>query len=340
MKLLIRATNWVGDAVISLPALRQIRRVKPDAEITVLARPAVADLYAREDFADHVLTEPQGRLRAAAELRERRFDCVLLLPNSFDAALLAWLARIPKRIGYARDGRRFLLTDAIRPPKRGQIPAHQSYYYLELLRRAGWIDRLPEVHGIRLAGHALAGREILERFGLRSERILGLSPGAAFGSAKRWLPERFVAVAAQLAAEWNAEVALFGSAAEASLCTQIAALIGPRARSLAGQTSLGEFMDLAAACTAFLTNDSGAMHIASAVGVPTVAVFGPTDAAATGPCGPAFRIVRTPVECSPCLLRECPIDHRCMTRVSVEMVKTEARSLVTLPAYGHALQDH
>jgi len=339
MKLLVRATNWVGDAVISIPALRLIRKLYRNDEITVLARPWVADLYSREDFCDHVMLYDRGRLRAAAELRRRRFDCALLLPNAFDAALVAWLARIPRRIGYARDGRGFLLTDPIPAPRPGEIPPHQRYYYLELLRRAGLIPELPQCSEIRIHTDPAAGREMLRRFGLRGERVVGVSPGAANSSAKQWLPERFAAVAVELAEEWDAEVALFGAASESGVCASIAASIGPRAHHLAGRTSLAQFIDLAAACSAFVTNDSGSMHIASAAGVPTIAVFGPTNPDATGPSAPLARMVRTPVECSPCEHRECPIDHRCMTRVSSGMVVEEARRLVSLSVHGHANQN-
>lgn len=344
MKLLVRATNWIGDAVLSIPAMRALRQAQPDATIAILAISAVADLYRREDFADEVLVCERGgrhrgirgRLRLAAELRERGFDAAILLPNSFDAALVAWLAKIPRRIGYARDGRGPLLTDAIAVPAAGAIPAHQRYYYLELLRRAGFIASAPECDEIPIRADAEAGRRRLRDFGFAGERVVGVSPGAAFGTAKRWLPERFAAVAATLAADGEAEVAIFGTPAEAALCEAVARGIGPQARSLAGRTSLAEFIDLAAACLLFLTNDSGAMHIAAAAGVPTVAVFGATDAEATGPVSSLARIVRRPVECSPCLLRECPIDHRCMTAVDPAIVEAEARQLVALTVHGHA----
>ena len=153
--------------------------------------------------------------------------------------------------------------------------------------------------------------------------VIGVSPGAAYGNAKRWLPERFAEAALQL----GGSVALFGSPSERGLCESVARQIGPWAHNLAGQTTLREFIDLAAACRLFLTNDSGAMHIACALGVPTITVFGPTDHTATGPTGPHARILREPVECSPCLLRECPIDHRCMTRVSTEKVVNAAQRL-------------
>ncbi|MBI3698525.1 MAG: lipopolysaccharide heptosyltransferase II [Acidobacteria bacterium] len=344
MNILVRATNWVGDAVMSVPAVCAIRDLHPGSRITVLARPWVAELYSRENFADQVLLcEDRGmraRLHLASELRAQRFDCAIMLPNSFDAALVAWMARIPRRIGYDRDARRFLLTDPIPVPVPGSIPPHQRFYYLELLRRAGFLATLSECPEIRLHADPAAGRELFRSFGLRADRVIGVSPGAAFGSAKRWLPERFAEAASTLGVENDAEVALFGAASEAELCAAIARSIGPRAHNLAARTSLTQFLDLASACFAFLTNDSGAMHIASAAGVPTVAVFGATDHAATGPSAPLARIVRTPVECSPCLLRECPIDHRCMTRVETATVVAEARQLVALSVHGHPHQDH
>ncbi len=317
--ILVRATNWVGDAVMSLPALRAIRSRYPKARIAILAKPAVADLYAGESSVDEVIRYTQlspGRM--ARELRPRGFDCAILLQNAFEAAWIAWLARIPNRIGYERDGRRWLLTVPVTPPKRGEIRRHERFYYLELLRRAGLIDSLPESPMIRL-----------EKAGARQTGIIGVSPGAAYGGAKRWLPERFAEAAGKLAAARGASIALFGSASERSACDQIAQLLnGHRVTNHAGQTTLAQFIDLAGRCELFLTNDSGAMHIASALGVPTVAVFGATDDAGTGPTGPHSAVVREPVECSPCLLRECPIDHRCMTRVSADRVVKEALALL------------
>ena len=338
MKILVRTTNWLGDAVMSIPALREIRRVHADAEITLLTRPWLADLYAREDFCDVVVGyENTGRHRGAAgkwrlggELRRARYDQAILLQNAFDAALTAWLGRIPRRIGYARDGRRPLLTDPIPVPARGEIPPHERFYYLELLRRAGLISELPACPDIRLsATEALAadGRAEWRRRGFEEVRWIGVSPGAAFGGAKRWPPERFAESAARLSRELDAGVAVFGSAGEAELAQRVAELTGPRAHSLAGKTTLAEFIHLAAACTVYLTNDSGPMHVAAAAGVPTVAVFGATDHIATGPSSRLARVVRHDVDCSPCLLRECPIDHPCMKGVEVEAVVEQALSL-------------
>ena len=339
MKLLVRATNWLGDAVMSIPALQAIREAFPDWQITVLARPWVADLYAREEFCDRIVRYDRnsdhgglaGKWRLAAELRSDQYDCAILLQNAFDAALLAWLARIPRRIGYARDGRGFLLTDAVALPGPDDIPKHQRFYYLELLRRAGLISRLPESADIRLGSAGLAaaaGRDQWRRRGLLADRWIGVSPGAAFGGAKRWLPERFAEAAFKLSSDFDADLAVFGSSAETELCEFVAGQAGPRAHNLAGRTTLAEFIDLAATCKLYLTNDSGPMHVATALGVPTIAVFGATDDHATGPSGSWARVVRQPVDCSPCMLRECPIDHRCMTRVDTAMVVEMARAVL------------
>lgn len=327
-RILIRATNWVGDAVLSLPAVEAVRRRWPEAHIAILARPWVADIYRFGDFANEILLYERKagldalreRRRVVLELRQRAFDCALLLQNAFDAALLAWLARIPRRIGYARDGRSLLLTDPVAVPARGEIPPHESFYYLELLRRIGWLERLPAQPDARLRG-----------IGHDPQPLVGVSPGAAFGTAKQWLPERFAEAAARVALRLGAAVEVFGSASERELCEQVAGRardLGAPARSRAGETTLEEFIRRAAQCRVFLANDSGAMHIAAALGVPTVAVFGSTDPQATSPLGPWTRIVREPVDCSPCLLRECPIDHRCMTRVTADRVAAEALQLV------------
>lgn len=341
-RILIRATNWIGDAVMSLPAVRAIRGRYPEAHIAMLARPWVADLYAGERAVDRVIPYSAAagfrdfgaKWRVAAALRRERFDCAILLQNAFEAAAVAQLAGIPEIVGYDRDGRGFLLTRAIRVPAPGEIPPHERFYYLEMLRRAGLVATLPENDAIRLEGAAIyaeAGRLAFDRLGLQSP-VIGVSPGAAYGSAKRWIPDRFAESAARLAREHGASVCLFGSASERDLCDTILhalAGLGPRAMNLAGATTLKGFMEAAAACMLFLSNDSGAMHIASALGVPTVTVFGATNPLTTGPTGPLARVVREPVSCSPCLLRECPIDHRCMTAVPASLVVAAADEILS-----------
>ena len=320
----VRATNWLGDAVMSLPALRAVRGIFPHAHLAVIARPSVADIYARERAADRVILYTGSRFDFARRLRAERFDAAILFQNAFDAALVTWLARIPERIGYRRDGRGPLLTQAIAPPGSGEIPRHERFYYLELLRRAGLMERFPECHSIRLDGieaARAAGERRLAAMGITGP-VAGISPGAAYGGAKRY--ERFAEAGRLLDMP---AVLVFGSPGERALCESVASQI-PAAHNLAGRTTLAEFIELAAACRVFLTNDSGAMHVASALGVPTVAVFGATDDTTTGPTGPLARVVREHAECSPCLLRECPIDHRCMTRVAPERIAAVARDLL------------
>jgi heptosyltransferase-2 len=332
-RFLIRATNWVGDAVMSLPAIRAVRDRYPAAHIAILARPWVADLYAREAVCDRVIpyTPAAGRsdLRAkwtiARELAVEKFDTAILLPNSFESALIARLAGIPRIIGYSRDGRRLLLTDPIPLPETQ--PRHERFYYLDLLLRAGIIPSIPEIDRIRLTPDSGAGAELFSSREVALP-VIGVSPGAAYGNAKCWLPERFAESASEIAGFLGAQVALFGSSSERDLCETVRRAIGPRAHNFAGQTTLREFIDMAAACRLFLTNDSGAMHIASALGVPTVTIFGATNDVTTGPTGALARIVREPVDCSPCLLRECPIDHRCMTRVPSSRVTATALELL------------
>lgn len=325
---------------MSVPALQALRSRFPSAHIAILAKPWVADLYGREPFCDQLIpyTIAAGvrggleRFRLAARLRKEEFDTAILLPNSFDSAALIRATGIPRRIGYRQDWRGWLLSDAIPIPGKHAIPAHQRFYYLELLRRAGVIDGYPPDAPIRLAGArdaALKGRELLQNASLNLP-VIGVSPGAAYGTAKRWLPERFAQAAVQIARDRDATVAVFGTKEELEVCAQVQRSVeadGVRCMNLAGTTNLGSFIEMTAACEIYLTNDSGPMHIASALGVPTVVVFGPTQEDSTGPTGDCFRIIREPVECSPCMLRECPIDHRCMTRVPAQRVVEAAFTL-------------
>src|SRR6266446_1661832 len=222
MKILIRATNWVGDAIMALPALRVVRARFPDARIAILARPYVADIYRGQEICDELIAyDPKdahaglsGRERLAKELRARKFDVALLLQNAFDAAWLGWRAGIPERIGYARDGRSLLLTKRIPVPKGGEIPPHEQFYYLELLRRAGWIDSLP--------GESFIALDVSEERRRQAEKTLssaGAGPnagriaigaGASYGSAKCWPPDRFADFVNRFRLHTDPDVILFG----------------------------------------------------------------------------------------------------------------------------------
>jgi heptosyltransferase II len=328
---------------MSIPALQALRQQFPEAQISILARPWVAGLYGREPFCDELIAyeAPKGwhglhaKWSVALDLRGRKFDCAILFQNAFEAAALVRLAGISTRVGYSRDARSWMLTHPIPVPRPGETPRHQRFYYLELLKRARLIEAYSLDSAIRLSGAAAAAEQGRRR--LRDASIcgplIGVSPGAAFGGAKRWLPERFAQAAIEIARERHGSVAVFGSEAEAVLCETVHASVeaaGLRCVNFAGKTTIADFVELTAACDVLLTNDSGPMHIASALGVPTVAIFGATDEEATGPTGPHSRVIREPVECSPCLLRECPIDHRCMTRVDAMLVAQAALNLIEI----------
>ena len=334
MKLLIRATNWVGDAIMALPALRAVRKRFPEAEIAILALPYVADIYRGQGIADQLISHDRkgehagfrGREKLAAELRAKKFSTALLLQNAFDAAWIAWRAGIPERIGYNRDGRGLLLTKAIRTPRSGEIPAHEKFYYLELLKRAGWIDTIPDIREISLlvtGEQSRRAEERLQSFGSKRGAVrIAVGAGAAYGSAKCWPPERFAAAINQLLKVRGAEVILFGTSSEIAVAAAIQAGLEQAALDLSGKTEIVELPALLSRCTAFVGNDSGAMHVAAAVGLPVVAVFGPTDPHGTAPVTPRCSIVQEKPYCSPCFLRRCPTDHRCMTAIAPERVST------------------
>jgi heptosyltransferase II len=336
VKILVRATNWVGDAIIALPALRAVRARFPEARIAIVARPYVADIYRGQKICDELISyDPQGthkglvgRERLAQELRAQKFGVALLLQNAFGAAWLAWRAAIPERVGYARDGRSLLLTKKIPVPRRGEIPAHEQFYYLELLRRAGWIKSLPDENFVTLDvsdEHCRLAERTLSSAGARQNAPrIAIGAGASYGSAKCWPPDRFADFVNRFRLHTDADVILFGTAAEQKVADAIAAGIKGPSISLVGQTAIADLPALLSHCNLFVGNDSGAMHVAAAVGLPVVAIFGPTDPHGTAPITPRCTVVQEKPHCSPCFLRRCPIDHRCMTSVRPEAVEAAA----------------
>jgi lipopolysaccharide heptosyltransferase II len=322
-RLVVRAPNWLGDACLSLGAVRDLRRNFPQARITLLARPSVAPLYQAVDEVDEVIESRALRVDVAA-LRGRH-QAAVLLPNSFQSALTARLAGIPERWGYATDGRGPLLT------RRAPVPAavrgeSQVYYYRAMLAGVGLeVSGSPET---RLSCPEEWRRRGSALLGDGEEDWVGLNPGAFYGTAKRWIPERFGLLGDLLARRKGCRVAILGTAAERPLAEAIAAPMQAPVRVLSGETDLPSLVGLLARLRLLVTGDSGPMHVAAALGTPVVAVFGSTDHRETGPRGGRHRLLREAVECSPCLLRECPIDHRCMRRVGVDPVLDAALDLL------------
>ena len=318
-RVLVRMPNWLGDIVMALPALTMARAGWPGAHLTVALPAAFAPIFAERTEAapDVVLplgNKEQGRGSEMARLRSARADLAILLTNSLGSAWSVRRAGIPERWGYRANLRSPLLTRAVKRP-RGQV--HQAEYYRALMlgldlpntASAGRIVPNPQTRA--------RGQALLERAGVRGGApIVGIAPGAAYGQAKRWPSQRAGEVARQLAAR-GMTVVLVGAAADRDAGRAIESTAP--VVNLIGRTSLGELIGVLAACDAFLSNDSGAMHVAAALGRPVVAIFGPTDERATAPLG-NHDVLTADVFCRPCMLRDCPIDHRCMKRITADQV--------------------
>jgi len=334
--ILIRGTNWIGDAVLTLPALAAIRNTFPDARIAVLAKPWVAEVYALCPEIDEVLLYRRpgihdgiaGLLRLAGELRIRRFDAAVLLQNAIEAAILSCLARIPVRAGYGTDGRGLLLTHSVQK-RKGIGKVHQTEYYVEMVTALGCREATGEIRLATTPEHGPLAERLLEGLGLAGKHpLVGIAPGAAYGPAKRWLPERFAAVADRLIRDDGASILLFGSAGDKQAAESVVRQTSVPVADIAGQTDLREAIAVMARCDLFISNDSGLMHLAAALGIPTVAIFGSTNPATTGPVGKRSVVVRREVDCSPCLKTDCPTDFRCMEGISADDVLAAARNLL------------
>ena len=335
--ILVRVPNWIGDAVMCLPALMDIRDCFAKAGITILARPTIAELLREQCGINDVLVYEHrtdhrgiyGLLRLSQVIRKRAFDTAVLFQNAFEAAVLASLSNIPTRIGYATDGRGWLLSQSVRLPSQPSL--HQTRYYQQLVQTITKVpsDRAPKL--VVTANHQVECETKFPEVFLPSERLLiGINPGSIYGSAKRWLPERFAELGDQLVAQIRKEYPeyssvrclLLGGKAEEVLGMEIANMMGSQPIVLSGKTSIRELMGILRRCAVLVTNDTGPMHMAQALGVPVVAIFGSTDPETTRPSGGEQSVIRKDVRCAPCLLRACPIDHRCMTGISTNQVMT------------------
>lgn len=321
-RILIRGTNWLGDSVISVPAVRAIKRGRPDAHVTVAAPEKLAAVWKLVPEVDEVLSLPGGSPFGVARLLKSRdaFDVAVLFPNSLRSALEVWLAGIPRRVGFAGHHRRRLLNQVVPELPRNGPLRHQVHHYLHLARHLG-----ADVESAALP-------QALPRDRDDDQVVLGLCPGAEYGPAKRWLPERFAEVAARIATDRAVKWVLFGTAADAENGKLIADALGDRCENRIGQTTVDELASELGRCRLLLTNDTGTMHLATLLGVPVVAVFGSTEHRLTGPLGDGSVVVRHHVECSPCFLRKCPIDFRCMHAVTSDEVV--AKVMATLHPLG------
>ena len=309
-RILIRSSNWLGDAVMSVPAVRAIKKGRPDAHITILSPEKIAPMWKLVAEVDEVLSLPNKSLFSATRLiaRQARFDVAILFPNSLRVALET--AGIPRKVGYRGHARAWLLNQIVREPRRPGPPEHHAKRFLRIADDCGAdVDLTKEV---KLA--------LTQPSNDKPEKFLGLCPGAEYGPAKRWLPERFAEAASAVSAQSKAKWILLGTEKDRTIGETIATALGENCSNRIGQTTLNELIEELRRCRALLTNDTGTMHLAALLGIPVVAIFGSTEPALTGPLGNGHTIVRHHVECSPCFLRECPIDFRCMKEVTVPEV--------------------
>jgi heptosyltransferase II len=308
-RILIRSSNWLGDAVMSVPAVRAIKNGRPDAQVTIAAPAKIAPMWKLIPEVDAIISLPNASLLPVLSLLKRRpaFDVAILFPNSLRVALESWLSRIPRRIGYHGHWRRWLLNQTVSETRKPAPPEHHSLRFLRIARECG-----AETSTI------LDSTSDIQTAVAHQPLKIGLSPGSEYGPAKRWLPECFAEAATKISAQSSAQWILFGTKNDAAIGDQIAAAIGDHCVNRIGRTTLDQLINELRECRLLLTNDTGTMHLAALLGVPVVAIFGSTEPRLTGPLGNGHIVLRHHVECSPCFLRECPIDFRCMKAVSAQ----------------------
>lgn len=332
--------NWVGDVVMATPTLAALRRQFSSATITLLAKPMMNDLIKGSGWADEVISwesktprpEGGGMFQLAGRIRKQHFDWAILLTNSFRSALVAWLASVPRRIGYARDGRRLLLTD--------RLPVEREKGEIRITRMVDYYGKVAEHLGCPPPGQEMSLttspaenapiRERLDRLGMAgSKPLIVISPGASFGASKLWLPERFAALADRVIEAHGAAVVISCAPAEMEIGRRILELMKQAGHLLDDPpTTLGELKSLLCQSDLLICNDAGARHIAKAFKKPVVTIFGPTHPGWTDTDYACERKVMVPVDCGPCQLKKCPEDHRCMTGVTVEMVALAVAELL------------
>lgn len=334
-KILIRAANWVGDAIMTTPVIRAIRKNFPEAHISILAKPWVAPVFENNQYIDKIIIydavarhkKGVGTIRLCRDLRKYKFDFTILMQNAFEAALITFLAGIPNRIGYDTDARTLLLDCPVHLDpalKKG----HLIDYYLGILKGSSL-----KTYGRKLnLDLSLKERQkavnTLKINSIYGNKIIGINPGATGGTAKRWFPDRYALLCKYLYKITKTKILIFGGPGDETLGDQISKDAGNCCINLSGKTSLREAFALINKCNLFITNDSGLMHAAAALNICQIAIIGSTDHIATPPSNENSHIMRVPTSCSPCLKPECPTDHRCMKRITVDMVLQLAKKLI------------
>ncbi|TAL24626.1 MAG: lipopolysaccharide heptosyltransferase II [Nitrospirae bacterium] len=330
---LVRGVNWIGDAVMTMPALSALRKSLPAAKISLLVRPWVAPLFENNpDIDEIILYEDRfnsliGKFKLSSILKAKKFCSSILFQNAFDAALIAFLSRIPQRIGYKRDGRGVLLTKAI-PFHGDDRKMHHASYYLNILKNIGIDAEYSDPFIYLSLEERLRARDALKNL---RRPVIGINPGATYGSTKRWPSGRFAEVAKRIITELDGSVVIFGGQSEVEIAKEIALSVqgSSELKNMAGKTNLRELSALISECDGLLTNDSGPMHIGYAVKTPLVAIFGSTDPSLTGPPGKENAVIKKELPCSPCFKRECDKEKMaCMTAITSDEVFEAVKNLI------------
>ncbi|UCC39385.1 MAG: lipopolysaccharide heptosyltransferase II [Candidatus Aminicenantes bacterium] len=335
MKIIVRAPNWIGDAVLSVPSIESLSKNFPRAQIWVAATEWVKDLFTSYDFIKGVvslsdLNTLKGIRNSAQNLKKSRFETGVLLTNSFSSAFLFYLAKIPERWGYVRDGRGLLLTRGVSPKGQGKL-SHQLNYYLELISGLSLKTYPPEISLPLTQDEMSQAKERLLSLNVDlGKPLVLLNPGASYGPAKRWPASRFAELASLYQQRKNVEILIIGSSDESELAESIVSSMPKKPLSLVGKTSLRLLAGLISHAALFITNDSGPMHLANALKIPVTAIFGPTDPRLTGPFQEPAVVLKKDVPCWPCSYRECPFDHGCMRKIGPEEVFEAGQKFLSL----------
>ncbi len=328
-RILVRGVNWVGDTILTYPAVENLKKLFPRSHVAILIANDLVDLWKTFPHVDEIIPFQAKKgfksiwedLNLCQVLKERSFDLAVILPRSFRSAFQMYLARIPMRIGYRDEGRSLFLTHGI-PRKERLLHTHRIHYYLNLLTSLGSVEACPLPRIFLREEDRKWAEGMLENAGLVDGRpLIGMNAGATYGLAKCWYPDRFGELGKRLFRNWKSSILLFGKEGERSIAQEILGHFRGSGIDLTGKTNLLQLAALLERCRVLVTNDTGTMHVATAVGTPVVALFGSTDPTTTGPWGDGHTVVKKDVPCSPCLKRVCPTDHRCMELITVEDVE-------------------
>jgi heptosyltransferase-2 len=348
-RVVVRGTNWVGDSVMTVPALRALRQVLPEASITLVVRPSARGIFADVDFVDDLLIYDRRSVWSVVpqikEWRKRQFDLAVLFQNAFEAALIPFLAGVPLRLGYATESRQALLTHPL-PLPDWRLSRHEVFYYLYLITaleqllfgKSEICEREPDASLQISDARKSEAEDLLRAYGVRAgEPVVALCPGSINSRAKRWPAEAYAALADRFI-DSGRQVLLIGSADEADVTREVTSRMKQQPVVLTGKTSLDQITSVLSLVDLVVTNDTGPAHIAAALGRPTLVIFGPTNPLTTRPFAPEAEILRHPPDCAPCMLRDCPIDHRCMTAIDVNEVFEHSQALLKRASFAKTVR--